>query len=274
VDERERLAASFDGLADGYAQHRPAYPDELLDAATAPLPPGARVLEVGCGTGQLTRSLVARGLAVDALDPAPNMVRLARAAVGPSVCFHVGRFEELPLPAAPFAAVFSASAFHWLDPSVSWAHAAAALAPGGTLALLQYVGVPGESDDALLCALERVAPEIAAGWPRPRAPAELRAGVRERRANVSEVWSFVGRHDVAHAAAAELFGNAELTTIRVERERSADELNALLATTSLSVRLGPERAERLAAENRRVADAFGGRLRWTEAAVLVTARRR
>jgi hypothetical protein len=119
--------------------------------------------------------------------------------------------------------------------------------------------------------LERVAPEIAAGWPRPRDPAALAAGVQERRGNVSEVWAFVGHHDVANPEAAGLFGDEKLTTAAVTHEHCADEVAALLRTTSLVRRLGPERLAALEAENRRVFERFGGRLRWTDLTALVTA---
>jgi len=74
----------FDGVADAYDRHRPAYPDELIDAAcdAAGVRPGDHVLEVGCGTGQLTAALVARGLLVAAVDPGPRMIERARIRVG------------------------------------------------------------------------------------------------------------------------------------------------------------------------------------------------
>ena len=113
----------FNEIADEYDRHRPAYPEALVDRACelAWLAPGARVLEIGCGTGQLTRSLVARGLRVVAVEPGEQLVARARdqlAGAG-AVQFVNARLEEAPLARGHYGAVFSASAIHWADPDVS-----------------------------------------------------------------------------------------------------------------------------------------------------------
>ncbi len=108
----------FNEIADEYDRHRPAYPDALVDRAceVAGLAPGARVLEIGCGTGQLTRSLLARGLRVVAVEPGEELVARARDQVAGAgeVQFVNARLEEAPLPRAHCRAVFSASAIHWV----------------------------------------------------------------------------------------------------------------------------------------------------------------
>src|SRR5215204_1404982 len=77
VDE---LGLSFEEVAEEYDRVRPGYPDELLETALelAGLGPGSPVLEVGPGTGKLTRLLVDRGLAVDAVEPGAEMAVVAR----------------------------------------------------------------------------------------------------------------------------------------------------------------------------------------------------
>jgi SAM-dependent methyltransferase len=113
----------FDRVAHAYDRHRADYPDALVDAACAAagVRAGDRVLEVGCGTGQLTAALAVRGLQVVAVDPGARMIERARArAGGGAVEFVCGRFEDVALPREHFAAVFSASAFHWVDPAVGW----------------------------------------------------------------------------------------------------------------------------------------------------------
>src|SRR5271154_1745120 len=119
-----RYGKVFDEVAAEYDRHRPAYPDELLDQAcqVAGIGSGDRVLEVGCGSGQLTRGLLARGLRVTALEPGENLLALARQNLhgAGAVEFVNAQFEDASLPREQYQAVFSASAFHWVDPQVSW----------------------------------------------------------------------------------------------------------------------------------------------------------
>ncbi len=133
----------FDRVAADYDRVRSSYPDLLVDAACSVggLGRGARVVEVGCGTGKLTTALVERGLNIDAVDLGAELVGIARRRLGGSlVRFHIASFEDVGLPLGSFDAVFSATAFHWVDPAVSWAKAARLLHPGGVLALLTHVG--------------------------------------------------------------------------------------------------------------------------------------
>ncbi|MBV8955381.1 MAG: class I SAM-dependent methyltransferase, partial [Solirubrobacterales bacterium] len=143
----------FNEIADEYARHRPAYPDALIHRAceVGGLIPGVGVLEIGCGTGQLTRSLLARGLRVTAVEPGERLIALARdrlAGAG-EVQFVNARLEEASVPRARFRAVFSASAIHWVDPDVSWRKIADALVDGGTLALDSFFGLedPRSAED-------------------------------------------------------------------------------------------------------------------------------
>ncbi|WP_380158064.1 class I SAM-dependent methyltransferase [Kineococcus sp. R86509] len=129
-------ATSFGAVAEAYERSRPSYPDEALDWL---LPPGARrVLDLGAGTGKLTRSLVARGLEVVAVEPTPGM-RGQFARVLPDVELLDGTGEAIPLPDASVDAVLMAQAWHWVDPDTASPEVARVLRPGGRLGLLWNV---------------------------------------------------------------------------------------------------------------------------------------
>jgi ubiquinone/menaquinone biosynthesis C-methylase UbiE len=136
--EREQRRVLFDSVAELYDATRQTYPAEIVDAvvANAALGPGAAVLEIGCGTGQLTRQLAGRELSLTAIDIGAAMVQAARRNVGDaSARFQVCSFEDFA-DSGPFDLIVSATAFHWVDPSVGLAKAARLLRSGGWLALL------------------------------------------------------------------------------------------------------------------------------------------
>jgi len=278
--DQRRYGVVFDTVAAEYDRNRPGYPDELVDRAVqaAGLTDGDRVLEIGCGTGQLTRSLVGRGLRVTAIEPGANLIELAgRAARGTgSVEFINSRFEDAAIEGG-FAAAFCASAFHWLDPDVSWAKVARLLAPGGLLALIQYGALRREDivtdDDALISVLSEAAPEIAAVLPPLRDLDTILSGVEERRANVSDVWAWLGHREVARPYAATLFRDVEIAAVPTVTEQTAEELRALLRTTSLYPRLTSAQREALERGNRGIEERVGRPIRAGMAAVMVTARR-
>jgi SAM-dependent methyltransferase len=271
----------FDQVADEYDRHRPTYPDALLDhvCEIAALGAGDRVLEIGCGTGQLTRGLLARGLRVTAIEPGDRLIALARQNLGDigDVEFVNARIEDTPLPRERFRAVFSASAMHWIDPDLGWQKAAEALVPGGTLALVQHFGCnePRSADDqqALLSAIAKITPELAASWPNYRELEAILAGVHERRGNVSDVWAWLGSYQVARGYAASLFDDAQIVAVPRLIEHTADELNALLGTMSFWARLSPEQREAVEHENRTLYERLGRPIRSSIVACAVTARR-
>jgi ubiquinone/menaquinone biosynthesis C-methylase UbiE len=135
---REQRRVLFDAVAGLYDATRQGYPPEMVDAvvANAAIGPGAAVLEIGCGTGQLTRQLAGRRFALTAIDIGAAMVRAARSNVAdPAARFEVCSFEDFG-GAGPFDLIVSATAFHWIDPGVGLDKAARLLRPGGWLALL------------------------------------------------------------------------------------------------------------------------------------------
>jgi SAM-dependent methyltransferase len=271
----------FDEVAEDYDRHRLTYPDVLVDQACedAGIGPGTAVLEIGCGTGQLTRSLLARGLRVTAVEPGQQLIARARDrcnGVG-DVQFVNARLEDASLPRTQYSAVFSASAIHWIDPDVSWRKAAHALVDGGSLALVSYFGLddPRSADDqqALRATMTTVAPEYAAAWPTYRNLASTLAGVAARRDNVSEVWAWLGGYEVARRYAAALFDEAHVATVPTLLEHTADQLTALLGTMSFWAELSPRQRDALAAENQTLHQRLGRQIRSSTVACLVMARR-
>src|ERR1700758_4320945 len=240
-----RYGKVFDEIAAEYDRYRPAYPDELVDQAcrVAGIRSGDRVLEVGCGSGQLTRGLVARGLRVTAVEPGQSLIALARQNLegATGVEYVNAQFEDASLPRDQFQAVFSASAFHWIAPEVSWQKAADVLVPGGTLALVQYFGVeePRTKPDqgAALAAIRKIAPDAADNWPAYRDLDATLAGMEQRRGNVSQVWAWLGSYDIAQDYAARLFGDVQVAVMPKLIEQTPDQLNAVLRTMSFYAQL-------------------------------------
>lgn len=135
-----------------YDRVRPAYPDALLADLVAISGVDARssVLEVGCGTGQATRSLATLRCPVTAVEPGEDLAVLARQrlAVFPNVSIETSSFETWEDRGRRFDLLVAASSWHWVDPSIGWRRARAVLRPGGWMALLGNVVVrrPGEPE--------------------------------------------------------------------------------------------------------------------------------
>ncbi len=125
----------FDRVAATYARGRPPYPDRVWTILEehGVLTPGARLLEVGAGSGQATAELVARGADVVAVEPGPNLAGDLRALL-PGVEVIEGRIEDVPLGPGGYDAAVAATSLHWVDLPVVLPRLREALRPGGLLA--------------------------------------------------------------------------------------------------------------------------------------------
>ncbi|MEU5114070.1 class I SAM-dependent methyltransferase [Streptomyces longwoodensis] len=146
-------AGSFNAAAAQYAANRPSYPPALLDAvedlAGRPLE-GARVADVGAGTGIATALLHARGADVVAVEPGAGMAAEFRRAL-PDVPLVRGDGDRLPLATASLDLLTYAQSWHWTDPARSVPEAVRVLRPGGALALWWNTGaldLPWAADQA------------------------------------------------------------------------------------------------------------------------------
>ncbi len=138
--EREERRMRFDEAAEEYQRARPGYPDKVFDdiEALGGIADHARVLEIGCGTGQATRSLAERGHEVVGVELGKSLADVARRELAsyPNVAIHAGAFEAWPLPDERFDLVLAATSFHWIDPEIRLAKSAAALKDGGGIGIV------------------------------------------------------------------------------------------------------------------------------------------
>jgi cyclopropane fatty-acyl-phospholipid synthase-like methyltransferase len=271
----------FDQIATDYARHRPGYPDELIDYACqiAGLKSGDKVLELGCGSGQLTRALVDRGLQVAALEPGKQLIALAEQNLKGKGTAHFvnAKFEDAVLPRGYYQAVFSASAFHWIDPDISWRKTAELLVPDGALVLMQHFGLSEQRTSAdlelQLAALKKAAPEMAARWPHYHELDEIITGVEKRRKNISEAWSWLGEYDLARNYASNLFEDTQVAAVPNLIEQTADELLAVLRTISAYSSLSEQQRTDLENEYQEIYENLGRPIRSSTATILITAKR-
>ena len=124
---------SGDRWPEDYERGRPGWPTESV--RTPRLSPSATVLDLGAGTGKLTRLLVSVFARVIAVEPAEPMRRLL-VSLCPNVEALAGTGQEVPLADASVDAVFAAQAFHWFDDERAVAEIARVLRPGGALVLM------------------------------------------------------------------------------------------------------------------------------------------
>jgi SAM-dependent methyltransferase len=178
VSPKEAPPDAFGRTAREYELGRPGWPDELLDQVVAELGlgPEAEVLDLGAGTGKLTRELVPRFARVVAVEP-DDAMRAVLKEVVPAAEALAGRGEAIPLADGSVDAVFSAEAFHWFAGEESVAEIARVLRPRGALVIFWNIPVEfadlGEEVEAVIDeAFERGGvpglPRVLSGeWRRP-----------------------------------------------------------------------------------------------------------
>jgi len=223
---------SFELVADVYERARPGYPVEAVAwiADRLDLRKGRTVLDLGAGTGKLTRALLTTGARVIAVEPGDEMrARLEQAAVGAEALR--GAAEEIPLLDGSVDAITVGQAFHWFRHDEAIPELRRVLRPGGGVALVWNSRDP---DNPLQKEIgELIAPFVPPGrpdaeeWPGPLRESQLFGPLEERR------FSFV-------------------------EELDPDTLAERIASVSFVAAAPAEARRELDAAIRRVADRLGG----------------
>jgi SAM-dependent methyltransferase len=225
VSDRSR---SFDGAAAEYERHRPDYPEEAVRwaAERLGLGPGARVVDVGAGTGKLTRGLLALGFDVVAVEPGPPMLAQLRALL-PEVDALDGPAEAIPLDDASVDAATAGQAYHWFDPARAVPELHRVVCPGGGVALFW-------------------------NWWDLRDPLQAELG---------ELLGTASERVFEDLPGAPWFRELDRTVIESVSETTPDDIVAREATTSAMLVAAPAERERLLAEVRAISARYGERIR-------------
>ena len=212
----------FGEVAELYDQYRPAYPEQLADdlVSLAGLDGRQPVLEVGAGTGKATAIFAARGIPVLAVEPSEEMAAVWRRSCAgyPEAELERSDFETWEPAGRRFPLVFSAQAWHWVNPEEGYPKARSALLPEGLLALFWNRPAWERSDlrEELLAAYDESVPEVAPDG--PMHPANTLP-------DADEGWE-------AEIAAADGLAAVEVRDYDWSQSYSAEEYVGLLDTTS------------------------------------------
>lgn len=233
-DPREPYRYAFESVAERYERARPPYADEAVAwvAERLGIGPGSRVLDLGAGTGKLTRQLLALGADVVAVEPGDEM-RGVLQRVLPQVETLAGTAEAIPLAHASVDAITVGQAFHWFERDAALAEMRRVLRPGRGFALLWN---RWDETDPLLNAV---------GWLLD----SVRLQIEEPR---------------------DYGGPAEERMFHQRRRLSVDRIVEWASSTSGWVNASPEEQERLEREIRRLAEGYEGEASIATLAVVVS----
>jgi len=177
----------FDEVAALYDEARPRYPRELIDdiVSLSGIPPGGRILEVGCGTGQATLSFAERGYSMLCLEPGPKLASLAaenlREYLGARI--EVVTFEDWEVEEKAYDLVVFADSFRWIPRAIGYSKSARALKDSGALAIFRNASPYEESEfrRELDFMYQKHAPQLAEGT--ARRPSQGSVDEREQEIN-------------------------------------------------------------------------------------------
>lgn len=278
-DPRLTARTVFDRVADVYASGRPGYPAAAIAelAGRTGLGPGSVVLEIGCGTGQLTLPLAELGARLRCLEPGPALARRAESnlAAFPNAEVVEATFEDAIEETGIFEFLVSATAFHWIDPNVSFPKAAKLLRTGGFLALLTNAHAAGGSQSEIAAEVQdlhrEVAPDVGA-WAFPTLEhieeAALRGG------DIAAVWHRLERQFETPPSVHEWFAPPFVAVYPWLADYDTETYLAMLASQSTYALMDPARRARLFAGVAELVDSrLKGRVTKQYVTILALARR-
>jgi SAM-dependent methyltransferase len=211
-------ALSFGAAAAEYDRFRPSYPVEAVRWAVG-TPPPARVVDLGAGTGKLTRVLIEAGYEVTPVEPDAGM-RAQLAATTEGVTALAGFAEVVPLPDGSADGVVAGQAYHWFDRERAHPEIARLLRPGGYFGAIWNHRDDREPWIAELSRITHDTPDNRGNFdPEPTVALEL----------------------------SELFGPVERTEFAYHETRTAETLIAMISTRSYFLTAPPERQAEIVA---------------------------
>jgi SAM-dependent methyltransferase len=240
-EAKAQWAQSFGEVAPHYERYRPGPPAAAVDW----LLPGRvdRAVDLGAGTGALTRLLVERADEVVAVEPDDRMRSVLVAEV-PGVRTMAGRGESIPLPDASADAVVASSSWHWMDPVPALTEVGRVLVPGGVLGVL-WSG-PDPEGPFLAQARAILAPTS------EQTPAAA-GSTLEQDGPLATVLSAARRPDsTLEIPAGVPFHQPEEESFRWDVALNADDLVGLLGTFSWVITMSEDERQRLFADTRRL----------------------
>lgn len=244
-NEAER-AGSFGAVASHYERYRPGPSVAVLDWIL-PMHVG-RVVDLGAGTGALTRLLIDRADEVVAVEPDDRMRSVLMEEV-PGVRALPGRGESMPIPDGSADAVLASSSWHWMDPITTLNEVGRVLVPGGVLGVL-WSG-PDPEAPFVVQARALLAERMRGG----AGAAAAEEGERDQHGG--EMASLVMGDAYRPTLTLEIphgvpFDPAEHEVFVWDVALNADELIGLLGTISWIILMPEETRERVLAEARRL----------------------
>ncbi len=152
IDRSRRT--TFEEMADLYNESRPEYPAALAEDVIrlSGLEPGASILEVGCGAGNLTIAFARKGYYLLGVELGARLAEYARLRCQdhPNAIIVQSAFEDYELPPHSFDLAISADAFHWIQPEIGYPKLLYALKETGSIALVWQIAVDPQTEWSLL----------------------------------------------------------------------------------------------------------------------------